>query len=149
MATTRIDPLRNFRFRLEVGNLKQADFSEVTIGETTVDAVDYRAGTDPPHVRKLSGLTKYGNITLKYGLASGPNALELFNWHKDVSTGQVLASRKDVAIVVQDEAGVDAARFVVSNAWPVKYSPSGLNGKGNEVLIELLELVNEGIERTA
>ncbi len=78
---TRIDPLRNFRFRLEVGNLKSADFQEVGIGETTVDAIDYRAGTDPPHVRKLSGLTKYGNITLKFGLATGPNAMELFKWH--------------------------------------------------------------------
>lgn len=143
----RIDPLRNFRFRLEVGNLKQADFSEVAIGETTVEAVDYRVGTDPPHVRKLSGLTKYGNITLKWGLTTGANAMELFKWHKEVSTGQVKESRKDVAIVVKDEAGEDAARFVVSNAWPVKYDPSDLNGKGNEVVIEMLELVNEGIER--
>jgi phage tail-like protein len=148
MANARIDPLRNFRFRLEVGNLKQAEFAEVMIGETTVDAVDYRVGNDPPHVRKLSGLTKYGTITLKWGITTGANALELFNWHKDVSTGQVKESRKDVAIVVMDEAGTDAARFVVSNAWPAKYDPSDLNGKGNEVLIELLELVNEGIERT-
>jgi hypothetical protein len=37
----------------------------VMVAETTVDAVDYRDGTDPPHARKLSGLTKYGNVTLK------------------------------------------------------------------------------------
>jgi phage tail-like protein len=42
---------------------------------------------------------------------------------------------------------VDAARFVVSDAWPIKYDPSDLNAKGNEVMIELLELANEGIER--
>lgn len=144
----RIDPLRNFRFRLEIGNLKAADFAEVAIGEATVDVVDYRVGTDPPHLRRLTGLSKYANIQLKSGATTGANGLELFNWHKDVSTGQVKTSRKDVAIVVQDEAGVDAARFVVSNAWPVKYDPSDLNAKGNEVLIELLELVHEGIERT-
>ena len=63
----RNDPLRNFRFRLEIDSITQAGFSEVAIGETTIDAVDYREGTDPPHVRKLSGLTKYGNITLKWG----------------------------------------------------------------------------------
>ena len=39
-----------------------------------------------------------------------------------------------------DEAGADKARFVVSEAWPCKYDPSDLNGKGNEVVIELLEL---------
>ena len=143
----RNDPLRNFRYRLEIDNITQAGFSEVAIAETTIDAVDYREGTDPPHVRKLSGLTKYGNITLKWGLTTGGSALDLFKWHADVSAGLVKERRKKVVIVVQDEAGVDSARFVISDAWPVKYDPSDLMAKGNEVLIELLELANEGIER--
>lgn len=83
----RLDPLRNFRFRLEIDNITQAGFSDVAIAETTIDAVDYREGTDPPHVRKLSGLTKYGNITLKWGLTVGGAALDLFKWHADVSAG--------------------------------------------------------------
>lgn len=145
----RIDPLRNFRYRLEIDSVTQAGFSEVMIAETTIDAVDYREGIDPPHVRKLSGLTKYGNITLKWGLTVGGSALDLFRWHADVSAGQVKEKRKKVVIVVQDEAGVDSARFVITDAWPVKYDPSDLNAKGNEVLIELLELANEGIERVA
>jgi phage tail-like protein len=143
----RIDPLRNFRYRLEIDSITQAAFSEVAIGETTIDAVDYRVGTDPPHVRKLSGLTKYGNITLKWGLTVAGNALDLYKWHADVSAGQVLSKRKKVVIVIEDEAGADAARFVVSEAWPIKYHSSDLNAKGNEVVIELLELVNEGVER--
>lgn len=143
----RIDPLRNFRYRLEIDSITQASFSEVAIGETTIDAVDYREGTDPPHVRKLSGLTKYGNITLKWGMTVGANALDLFKWHADISSGQIKDKRKKVVIVVQDEAGADAARYVVSDAWPIKYDPTDLNAKGNEVLIELLELANEGIER--
>jgi phage tail-like protein len=143
----RIDPFRNFRYRLEIDSITQAGFSEVAIAETTIDAVDYREGTDPPHVRKLTGLTKYGNITLKWGLTAGGTALDLFKWHADVSAGQVKEKRKKVVIVVQDEAGADAARWVISDAWPVKYDPSDLNAKGNEVLIEVLELANEGIER--
>jgi phage tail-like protein len=145
----RIDPLRNFRYRLEIDSVTQAGFSEVMIAETTIDAVDYREGIDPPHVRKLTGLTKYGNITLKWGLTIGGSALDLFRWHADVSAGQVKERRKKVVIVVQDEAGVDSARFVITDAWPIKYDPSDLNAKGNEVLIELLELANEGIERVA
>ena len=145
----RIDPLRNFRYRLEIDSIAQAGFSEVAIAETTIDAVDYREGTDPPHVRKLSGLTKYGNITLKWGLTVGANALDLFKWHQDVSAGQVKDKRKKVTIVLQDEAGSDAARFVISDAWPVKYDPADMVAKGNEVFIELLELANEGIERVA
>ena len=143
----RNDPLRNFRYRLEIDEIAQAGFSEVAIGETTVEPIDYREGTDQPFVRKLSGLTKYGNITLKWGLSTTDNALQLFKWHRDVSTGQVEQKRKTVVIVVQDEAGQDSARFVISEAWPTKYDPSDLNAKGNEVMIELLELANEGIER--
>ena len=143
----RNDPLRNFRFRLEIDSITQAGFSEVAIAETTIDAVDYREGTDPPHVRKLSGLTKYGNVTLKWGATVGAAALDLFKWHRAVSSGQVGAMRKKVVIVVQDEAGQDKARFVITDAWPVKYDPGDLNAKGNDVYIELLELANEGIER--
>lgn len=143
----RTDPLRNFRYRLEIDNITVAGFSKVAIAESLIEAVDYREGTDPPHVRKLSGLTKYGNITLETGMTTGANALDLFKWHADISSGQVKDKRKKVVIVVQDEAGVDGARWVISEAWPVKYDPSDLVGKGNEVMVEVLELVNEGIER--
>lgn len=143
----RVDPLRNFRYRLEIESITQAGFSEVMIAETMIDVVEYREGTHPPHVQKHSGLTKYGNITLKLGVSLAANALELFKWHADVSAGGIKDKRKKVVIVVLDEAGGDAARFVVSEAWPVKYDPSDLNAKGNEVFIELLELANEGIER--
>ncbi len=145
----RIDPLRNFRYRLEIDNITQAGFSEVAIAETTIDAVDYREGTDPPHVRKLSGITKYGNITLKWGMTVGGSALDLFKWHQEVSSGQVKDKRKKVVIVVQDEAGVDSARFVVSEAWPIKYDVSDLNGTTSQNVVESLELVNEGYERVA
>jgi|HubBroStandDraft_6_1064221.scaffolds.fasta_scaffold908529_2 phage tail-like protein len=143
----RNDPLRNFRFRLEIDGVQRAGFSEVAIAETTTDAIDYREGNEPAHVRKLSGLNKYGNITLKYGVTT--DSIELFNWHKKIVDGQIASNRKKVTIVVMDEAGADKARFLVSEAWPVKYDPSDLNAKGNEVFIEALELANEGMERIA
>ncbi|HAH10661.1 MAG TPA: phage tail protein [Alphaproteobacteria bacterium] len=142
----RKDPLRNFRFRLEIDGIQQAGFSEVSIGETSTDAIDYREGNEPTHVRKLPGLTKYGNITLKNGVT---DSVELWQWYKSIIDGQVANNRKKVAIIVVDESGADKARFLVSEAWPVKYDPSDLNAKGNEVFIEVLELVNEGFERTA
>jgi phage tail-like protein len=144
-----IDPLRNFRYRLEIDSVTQAGFSEVTIAEKTIDSVDYREGTDPPHIRTRSGPTKYGNVTLRRGLAVGGTALGLSKWHNDVSAGLLKDERKKVAILVQDEVGADWARFVVNDAWPLKYEPSDMNAKGNEVIIELLELANEGIERVS
>jgi phage tail-like protein len=142
----RNDPLRNFRFRVEIDGLQTAAFSDAAIADVVTDAVDYREGTDPMHVRKLSGLTKYGNVTLKRGIT---DSLEIYNWYKQIVAGQVQSNRKQVTIVVVDEAGADKARFVITDAWPTKYHPSDLNAKGNEVYIELLELVNEGVERVA
>lgn len=142
----RNDPLRNFRFRVEIDQITQGYFSEVNVGDSSTDPIDYREGIDPTHVRKLSGLTKYGNITLKWGVT---DSVELYEWHKAVVAAGAMDNRKNVKIVVIDEAGADKASFLVSEAWPTKYDPSDLNAKGNEVFIELLELVNEGIERTA
>jgi phage tail-like protein len=143
----RIDPLRNFRFRVDIDNVARAGFAEVSGLEITTEAIDYREGTDPPHARKLSGLTKYGNVTLKWGLVTGANALELFQWHRAIATGQLVDSRRRVVIVLQDEAGIDQARFVIHEAWPVKYETSALNATSTDVVIETLELANEGIER--
>jgi phage tail-like protein len=143
----RNDPLRNFRFRLEIDGIQRAGFSDVAIAETTTDAVDYREGNEPPHVRKLDGLHKYGNVTLKYGITT--DSMTLYAWHKAIVDGQIAQNRKKVTIVAQDESGADKARFVISDAWPVKYHSSDLNAKGNEVIIESLELANEGIERVA
>jgi phage tail-like protein len=140
----RNDPLRNFRFRLEIGGINEAHFSEVTGFDTQTDAIDYREGDEPTHVRKLPGLTKYGNVTLKRGIT---DSMDLYNWYKDVVAGKI--RRETVAIIVLDEVGNDKARFQITEAWPCKYDPMDLNAKGNDVSIEMLELCNEGVERTA
>jgi phage tail-like protein len=142
----REDPLKNFRFRVEIDGLQLAGFSEVQIGPTTVDVIEYREGNEPTHVRKLAGLHKYGSITLKRGVTV---SLELFDWHKQILAGQTANARKTVVIHVLDESGADRGRWVVREAWPIKYDPTDLNAKGNEVFVETLELANEGIERVA
>ena len=140
----RNDPLRNFRFRLEIGGITEAHFSEVTGFDITSDVIDYREGDEPTHVRKLPGLTKYGNVTLKRGVT---DSMDIYNWHKDIVAGKI--RREDVAVIALDELGGDKARFNISLAWPSKYDPMDLNAKGNDVSIETLELVNEGVVRVA
>lgn len=140
------DPLRNFRYRLEIDGIVQAGFSEVAIGDASNDPIEYREGNELTTVRKLKGLNKYGNITLKWGLT---DSMELSNWHLMVvdDATPLSAARKTVVIRIQDEAGADKAAYEVTRAWPTKYNPTDLNGKGNEVAIESLELANEGIRR--
>lgn len=141
----RQDPLRNFRF--EIDGIEQAGFAEVTVGDLSTDPIEYREGNEITTVRKLNGLNKYGNITLKWGIT---DSTALADWHQQVvDDSTALADvRKTVTIKVQDEAGNDKATFEVYEAWPCKYDPTDLNAKGTEVAIDTLELCNEGIKRT-
>lgn len=146
MATgARVDPYRNFRFRVEIDGIQTASFAEAAIPDTSTDAVDYREGTDLPYQRKLSGLTKYGNITLKKGLT---DSMELYQWRKQVEDAGAAKARKNISLVLIDEEGNDKARWDIIEAWPTKYDPSDFSAKANEVVIESLELVHEGIKRT-
>ncbi len=140
----RKDPLRNFRFRVEIDGIQQAGFSDVTGFDVTVDPIEYREGNDPTHVRKLTGLTKYGNVTLKWGVT---DSMVLYEWHRQIVNGDI--QRKNIAIVVVDESGADKARWEIVEAWPSKYDPADLNAKGNEISVEMLEICNEGITRVA
>ena len=140
----RQDPLGNFRYRVAIDGLQHAGFSEVAIGPSTTEVIEYREGADRGGVRKLPGLARYGNLMLKRGVT---NSMELYNWRKQVVDGETANARRSVVIVVTDESGADVARFNVREAWPAKYDVSDLQGRGNEVFIELLELVNEGFER--
>ena len=142
----RKDPYRNFRFLLEIDGIEQACFSEVTIPDTSSDVVEYRDGCEPTTVRKLPGLTKYGNVTLKWGIT---DSLELYEkWRKPVEEGKMKDARKNVAIILMDEEGNPAARWEFENAWPSKYDAPDLNAKGTDVAIENLEIVHEGMKRT-
>jgi phage tail-like protein len=142
-ATARNDPYRNFRFLVEIDGIVQAGFSEAAIPDTTSDIIEYRVGNEPASPRKLPGLNKYGNVTLKWGITESTELYE--KWRKPVEEGKIV--RKNVAIVVLKEDGTPAARWEFQNAWPSKYKAPDLSAKGNDVAVESLEIAHEGMKR--
>jgi len=145
MATgQRNDPYRNFRFRVVIDGIQTAAFADATIPDTSTEAVDYREGIDSTHSRKLSGLTKFGNITLKKGLT---DSMELYNWRKTIEEKGAVGNRKSLSIILIDEQGNEKAQWDIVEAWPIKYDVSALSAKGNEVSIESIEMVHEGVKR--
>ncbi len=142
--TTRPDPYRQFNFRLEIDGTAMGNFSEVALGAAITEVVEYRDGSDKSGVRKLPGLTRYSNVTLKRGITS---SLELYLWHRSVAEGRMGDARKNLILILQDEASRDVARFMLRNAWPVRYEAPSFSATGNEVAIESLELTHEGLER--
>ena len=93
------------------------------------DAIDYREGDDPTHVRKLPGLTKYGNVTLKRGIT---DSMDLYNWYKDVVAGKI--KRATVAIVVQNEAGQRRGALRDRRGLALEVRPDGSQREGQRCL---------------
>lgn len=139
----RRDPYPNARFRLQIQGIEQGAFVECAIGDTTTDPIEYRVGTDPGHLRKQPGLTKYGNITLKWGLT---DSSELWDWRKKVIDGDIAAARTNGSIIILDEQGNATVQWNFFDGWPSKYDPADLNAKGNDIAIETLEITHERLE---
>lgn len=142
MATgTRIDPFRTFNFRLEIDGLTAGSFRECSGLTADGTAVPYREGTDIPNsVRQLIGLNTYGNITLKRGYTLNP---ELWNWYRNIVNG--VADRRHGSVILMDEAHNDVMRWSVENMWIKKIEGPSFNATANEVAIESVELVHEGL----
>lgn len=143
MATgDRKDPFRNFNFLVEIEGITQAGFTECTGFGANTDPIEYREGGENKTVRKLPGMTKYPNITLKWGLT---DSRDLYDWYRDVVNGKIV--RRSGSIIVNDLEGAEVMRYNFYEAWPTKWDGADFNAKGTDVAIETLELAHERIER--
>jgi phage tail-like protein len=143
MAETgsRNDPYSAFNFLVEIDSVIVAGFSEVGGLDTTTDPIEYRNGNEDITVRKLPGLRKYANITLKRGYT---DSKELWEWRKRVIEGKT--QRASGSIVLLNEAREEALRWNFREGWPTKWTGPAMNAKNNEVAIESLEIAVEHIE---
>ena len=93
-------------------------------------------------MRKLPGLNKYSNITLKWGTTDDAS---LWEWRKKCIDGKV--ERKNGSVILIDDAGDEKTRWNFHNAWPTKWTGPSFNATGNEVAIETIEIAHEGVEK--
>ena len=142
MATgDRRDPFRSFNFAVEIDGIARAGFRECSGLDASQDPIEYREGTEGLTTRKLPGLNKYSNITLKWGMTDDT---ELWDWRKKAMTGKI--ERRNGSIVLLDDAGAEKMRWNFREAWPTKWTGPSFNATGNEVAIETLEIAHEGLD---
>ena len=140
-STTRNDPYKNFPFRVEIDGLSVSGFSEVSGLSATAEVIEYREGADDLTPRKLPGLVKYPNVTLRRGVTK---SRELFDWWVSVEKGVV--QRRTVSVVLLDDARKDVVRWILHDAWVTKFEFGDLNAEGNDVAIESIEIAHERLE---
>jgi phage tail-like protein len=139
---TRNDPYRGYNFLVEIDGITQAGFQEVSGLDASTDAIDYREGNDPNHVRKLPGLNTYSAISLKRGITDSD---ELWKWYSTVVEGK--AERKNASIILLDDTGQEKIRWNFMNAWPIKWTGPSFNATSNAVAVETLEIAHEEVKK--
>jgi len=139
-------PYSNFNFIVVIDSARIGGFSDVSGLSTETDVVEYRDGSDPnAAAKKIPGLHKVSDITLKRGIISGDTSL--WDWRQMVMDGDAEGARKSGSIIMYDENNVPIAEWEFKNAWPSKIEGPSLNADGNEVAIETLTLANESLVR--
>ena len=134
-------PLVKFHFQVDWGGTK-IGFTEVSGLDVESEVVEYREGSSPEYSKiKMPGMQKYSNIILKRGTFKSDN--EYFKWWNTVKLNTI--ERRDVTISLLNENHEPVVTWKIKNAWPNKIQSTDLKADGNEVAIESMELVHEGL----
>jgi phage tail-like protein len=134
-------PLVKFHFQVEWGGTK-IGFTEVSGLDVETEIVEYREGNSPEYSKiKMPGMQKFSNITLKRGTFKSDN--EYFAWWNTVKLNTI--ERRDITISLLNEDHDPVVTWKVKSAWPTKIQSTNLKADGNEVAIESMEIVHEGL----
>ncbi len=148
MAVLRDRPYAAFNFLVDLGTGNtdgpEAGFSECSAITMSVDVVEYRNGNEKEnHPRKLTGLPRVGNVTLRRGIIG---SLNLYQWLDQIRNGDQSAMRT-VTIQLQNEDHTDVVQtWKLLRARIIKHTSGPFNAKGTDVAMEELTLSYERLE---
>jgi phage tail-like protein len=149
----RVDPYKNFKFRVRWDGHYVAGLSKCSALKRTTEVVEHRAGGDPSTSHKSPGRSKYEAITLERGVthdvAFEQWANKVWNYGSGLGSEVSLKDfRKEIIIEVYNEAGQLAIAYKVYRCWVSEYqSLPDLDANANAVAIQHIKLENEGWER--
>ncbi|NRQ43795.1 phage tail protein [Rheinheimera sp. YQF-2] len=139
--STSVWPLPKFYFQVKWDS-EVMSFQEVSGLDIEAQIIEYRAGDNPVFsATKMPGLKKSGNVTMKKGVYKSDN--KFWAWFSQIKMNTI--KRLPITISLLDEAGGTTMVWTLTNAWPTKITGTDLKSDGNEVAIETIEIVHEGI----
>ena len=140
--STTVWPLPRFHFQVKWDS-NVMSFQEVSGLNVEAQTIEYRAGDSPNFSTvKMPGIKKFGNITMKKGVFKSDN--KFWDWFKQIKMNTI--KRIPITISLLDEAGAPTMVWTLTNAFPSKITGTDMNSDGNEVAVESIEIVHEGIE---
>jgi len=148
--TFRVDPYKNFKFRVKWDGKYVAGVSKVGMLKKSTEVVKHRDGGDPSSSRKSPGRTEFDAITLERGVTHDPEFEAWANkvWNFGAGLGAEVSLkdfRKDIIIEVYNEAGQKVLAYNVFRCWVSEFQAlPDLDANANAVAIQHLKLENEG-----
>ena len=134
-------PMPKFYFEVKWDS-EVMSFQEVSGLDVQSEEIKYRHGDSPEFaVIKMPGMKKVGNITMKKGVFKGDN--KFWDWFNQIKMNTI--KRLPITISLLDETGSATMVWTLANAWPTKITGTDLKSEGNEVAIESIEIVHEGL----
>src|SRR5687768_8260790 len=117
---TRKVPYGAFNFLVNFdGSEAFGGFSDASGLGSEITVAEYRYGNDAEnHVRKVPGVHKVADVTLKRGIV---DSKPLWKWIKDTRMTGINA-QKNVSITLLDEARNPVQVWLLRNAIPLKYT---------------------------
>ncbi len=134
-------PLPKFHFEVKWDS-NVMSFQEVSGLDIQSEEIKYRAGDSKQFSEiKMPGMKKFGNVTMKKGVFKGDN--KFWDWLNQIKLNTI--KRVPITISLLDESSAPTMVWTLANAWPTKISSTDLKAEGNEVAIESIEIVHEGL----
>jgi phage tail-like protein len=150
---TRLDPYKNFKFRVKWDGRYVAGISRVSALRRVTEVVEHREGGDPSSVHKSPGRTTYEPITMERGVTHDPAFEQWANkvWRVGSGPGTEVSLkdfRKDVILEVYNEAGQLVIAYRIFRCWVSEYEAlPDLDANAGAVALQHITLENEGWER--
>jgi phage tail-like protein len=142
----RVDPLVGFHYAVEIQGMVTGYFTECSGLGSEHEVIEHKVIDPKGHeaILKIPGRMKWENIVLKRGITDN---MDIWDWRKKVEDGQIDDARTNGSIVMFDREFAEVARWNFENAWPMKVSGPQVKSDANEIGIEELTLVHEGLWR--
>ena len=149
--TNRIDPYKNFKFRVRWDGQVVAGVSKVSALKRTTEVVSHREGGDISTPRHSPASSKFESITLERGITFAPEFEAWANLvYSTEGDGEVSLAglRKDISIEMLNLQGTVVKRYNVFRCWVSEYTAMPeLDANANAIAFEMIVLQNEGFER--
>jgi phage tail-like protein len=149
--THRLDPYKNFKFRVKWDNQYVAGLSKMSAIKRTTETIEWREAGGPSVIRKMPGRTKFEPVTFEAGLTHDK---QLMGWADLVNNPQGDAAmslknyRKEVTVEVMNLQSTPVMAFVLHRAWVSEFQAlPEMDANANAVAIQTLKLEHEGWER--